>query len=81
MQHLVSTLQGYVINEVLHRGWLEFVRLFSQADSIRKVHDKHINVLDRALNRCLLGVKLKPVKGLIDNAFGCILKTKSMVIL
>ncbi|KAK6180241.1 hypothetical protein SNE40_012430 [Patella caerulea] len=75
MQHFVKVMQGYIANQVIHVTWQEFQDALNKdvgdLDDLYKVHGQY---LEKAIFRCLLNKKAKPVMKIIQDIFSLILK-------
>ncbi|ESP05683.1 hypothetical protein LOTGIDRAFT_208649 [Lottia gigantea] len=81
MQHFVKVMQGYIANQIIHVTWQEFQEALTKdvrdLDDLHKVHGQY---LEKAVFRCLLNKKAKPVMKIIQDIFSLILKFQNQLL-
>ncbi|XP_072026264.1 gamma-tubulin complex component 6-like [Amphiura filiformis] len=81
MQHFVSVMQGYVVNQVIYVTWGEFQQeLKTNVHNLDDLHQKHAEYLNKAVFRCLLNKKAATLMKIITDILCLILKVRTQLI-
>ncbi|XP_040564323.1 gamma-tubulin complex component 6 [Lepeophtheirus salmonis] len=75
MLNFITVAQGYISTQVLDLCWQEFQEdLENKVKSLDELYEAHEKYLNKALFRCLLNKKAKPVQKIINDIFNIIVK-------
>ena len=76
MAHFCTTLQYYIMFEVLEDGWGHFVRRMSSATNLDALVEAHADYLDTVLEKALLGPQSQPLVRQLGAIFELVLQFK-----
>ncbi|KAJ8047650.1 Gamma-tubulin complex component 6 [Holothuria leucospilota] len=80
MQHFVSVMQSYVVNQVIHVSWEEFQQtLKHNVHNLDDLRGQHNTYLNSATQRCLLNKKAAPVMKVITDILSLVLKVRTQL--
>eukprot|EP01117_Protostelium_nocturnum_P016433 TRINITY_DN6500_c0_g3_i1.p1 TRINITY_DN6500_c0_g3~~TRINITY_DN6500_c0_g3_i1.p1 ORF type:complete len:1220 (+),score=563.42 TRINITY_DN6500_c0_g3_i1:88-3747(+) len=79
MNHFITTLQSYVINQIHNISWDELKEKMKRAKSLFEVRDFHSNYLKNIQKRCMLTEKAKPVMSILENIFSLCIKLHTQI--
>ncbi|CAH1784421.1 unnamed protein product [Owenia fusiformis] len=81
MQHFVKVMQGYIANQIIHVTWQEFqTELADNMHNVDDLHHKHADYLNKAVFRCLINKRARPVMKIIEDIFTLILKFRTQLL-
>jgi hypothetical protein len=79
MQHVVATLQGYLISQVLEQSWTDLQARLAEAESLAALAEQHALYMERALHRCFLSERTKSVMEIVNPIFRLIFEFRDSV--
>jgi gamma-tubulin complex component 6 len=79
MQHFVTVMDGYVVNQIIHVSWLEFQQQLKEVDGLDDLCDCHASYLNRMLFRSLLTKKAVPVMKMVQDILSLVLQFRTQI--
>ncbi|XP_062505293.1 gamma-tubulin complex component 6-like isoform X2 [Corticium candelabrum] len=74
MQHFVTVMEGYVVNQIIHVSCLEFQQDLKEVDGLHGLRECHATYLNKMLYRSLLTKKAGPVLKVVHDILSLVLQ-------